>query len=693
MVNLATHNQNESPTSLLKTAVTRTGQLSTNTISRIVHKASQVIDSYKDTTQPDNAASWAKIGTLGSILGLAFSLAPGLPEQIKPWQAPTGLAISTVCLNSTRKHTKTAVRAKELKRLTQVEQHERAKLNIETTYRPWDAPNLIKVGGEARSVANVLNTDPNSLQVEAFGEKVWGTFKRYYFGVVYKDDRADLFNWKPMIRETLATTEAVTLEWSEGRLCVDVSKPKRECAYPKVSEQLGSDRHQILIPLGMNGDKLLTIPLDSQFNGGWITGMSGSGKSYSVIGILDFLRRRHSARVIQYSVAEMLMGSKTRSFKDSDWADDPHLYAPIATGFVGLIQTLAKIIYECRERAKKFNEVGAEDFEDWNNSGYDWLPRILYFIDEPEQIFDPEICPYIYQAAILRMLLIIGRMCRSQGAAVVFMPKSVAAGEKDLFPVGLRRTMGTFAMCLKALASDGCITLQATEKEEGFASEVAHLPGRGAGLTRHNSEIVRVQTLYADKLDKNAIVGYGRDSQADQTLPSFIDVMAEFSSPNAMVDEDLVAILEEEGISFNELKLILKGELTPEQARTGDKEVKKQTENIEAVSEEEYERLYRSYKNLRRSMSMTDAILQMSGASGNNRVAFKKTQRLVEEAVLKYLPEWVSELPEDLSSDVVATQIFGNRTGKDAKAQKDKLRRHVENARKYLEQGKVSERN
>lgn len=668
------------PSETILSVKNRLGSTSEQLASKTLTNASKIVKSYQSTSDMVQAGRWSKIGTLGALFGVLLGITPGLPENWRDARAIASPAIVFVSLELTKKHTRECVKAKKLKRTEDVERFERDKTQIVTKYRPYATPNLIKVGGESRAVANVLNSDQNNLQVEAHGQKTWGTYHRFYFGVVHMSDHANLYKWKDAIKQTLSTNEAVTINWEEGKLCVDVSRPQNECVYPLVRENIGTDRHQILIPKGMNGDRLLFMPFDSQFNGGWVTGMSGSGKSQWAIAAADFLRRRHSNKVVQYSMGEILLGAKTRAFYDADWADDPHLFCPLAQGYVSVIRSLAKIIYECRRRAKLFAEAGVQNVDEYNALGEgEYLPRILYFLDEPETVFDGDLCQPMYRVTLLKMFLIIARMCRSQGAAIIFLPKSVAAGDKDVFPVGLRRTSGSLAICLKALASDGCITLQANEQEEGFAGAVAHLPGRGAGITRENGELIRVQGLLADKLDKSAIVGYGRDEQPDQSLPEFLEVIAEFCAGTMQEDKELEEVLAAEGIDYDTLIAVAEGKLSVGEVREGKKPKQKPGKAEKPVRDyESQRRTYEIYSVLRQSgKSMSNCLVEMTNDAKPNSSQYRSAILAVEEAVKLFGLEWVAQLNPALTDEAMTKAILGTSPSDDVWRKRVKIIREL----------------
>jgi hypothetical protein len=121
------------------------------------------------------------------------------------------------------------------------------------------------------------------------------------------------------------------------------------------------------------------------------------------------------------------------------------------------------------------------------------------------------------------------------------------------------------------LRSDGCITLQASEgEEEAIAGSVANLPGRGAGYIRDpdDGSITRFQSLFSSKPARELpIVGLNRDLPPDQTMPSFVKVMGEFSQAKTPDNDRLMAILEEEQVSVDEFVAILNGKATVEQIR------------------------------------------------------------------------------------------------------------------------------
>jgi hypothetical protein len=548
-------------------------KISQSTLATIATKTLKTAQSYRSTDKPKDAARWARVGTIGAGLFALLAILPPLPnESARVNHIRTILSpIATLAaLAATKEHTETYAKELQKIRKDKAGRHQRALKAIDAIHDPASVESFIEVGEKPRIILNILNADPSLLQAEFAGQKQWATFTRYYFFLAHSRASIGQLGLEKKIKEAIGTKEAVSLDLSEGALCVDISLPLNQCSYPKVRDYLGTDRYEVLIPIGISGDRLLTVPFDSSFNGGWTNGMSGAGKSVWAISVMQYLGCRHRSSVIQYSGGEALFGAKAETFRDADFANDPHLFCPFAKDFAGILQALAKIIYECRRRSALFNEVGVQNIDEWNAGGYgEYLPKILYFIDEPESIFDQQICSPLYYRALLRQMLFIGRMCRSQGAALVLLPKSVAAGEQEIFPPGLRRTMGSLAVCLKALAADGCITLQASEEEESIARTVAHLPGRGAGFARVDGVIQRIQSLYADKpISQMPIAGKGIDRMPDQTMPNLIEVLAEFTSTQQSTEDvSLVRALEEEGISMAGLVAILKGEVSLDELR------------------------------------------------------------------------------------------------------------------------------
>jgi hypothetical protein len=538
---------------------------------------------------PKDAAKWAHIGAIGAGLFTLLAVLPPLPREtaaLNHVRTILSPIVAVSLLGATKKHTDACVEELERRRLDKVLRHERSLKGIKAVHDPSSVESFIEVGEKPRIILNILNADPSLLQAEFAGQKQWMTFTRYYFFLVHSRCPIGQLGLERKIKEAIGTKEAVSLDLSEGALCVDISLPLNQCSYPKVKDYLGTDRYEVLIPIGISGDRLLTVPFDATFNGGWTNGMSGAGKSVWAIAVMQYLGCRHRSSVIQYSGGEALFGAKAETFRDADFEGDPHLFCPFAKDFAGILQALAKIIYECRRRSALFNEVGVQNIDEWNAGGHgEYLPKILYFIDEPESIFDQQICSPLYYRALLRQMLFIGRMCRSQGAALILLPKSVAAGEQEIFPPGLRRTMGSLAICLKSLAADGCITLQASEEEESIARTVAHLPGRGAGFARVDGVIQRIQSLYADKpISQMPIAGKGIDRMPNQTMPNLIEVLAEFTSTQQSTEDiSLVRALEEEGISMAGLVAILKGEVSLDELRL------EQTRRMKMVYQSEVE--------------------------------------------------------------------------------------------------------
>lgn len=615
------------------------------------------------------AAREAKLATIGASLCVLAGLTPGLPKEVRVVLGAASLPVLEASKRSTREY----VQEKKLKRLEKVERFERAKYHIQATYRPTEVARVNPLGGELQAIVNVMNIDPRSLQVEGLGVESARTYTRYNLRVEHLDNRADVFGLREKVASALYTTESITFNWIKGALAVDVAKPEHQCSYPTVKEYLGNDRQQIIIPMGLALDRLVTLNVTDGFNGFAVVGEPGSGKTIGVKGIIQFLGCRHHPNVVQYWMAEPQM-SKASSFPQEEWANDPHLFAPNSYSYAKTLQVMAKMIYECRRRSKIFEDAGVASLDAYNRIAEHPLPRIFGFVDEPEQYFDKELCDPVYRFPFLRMALVIARMTRSQGGHLFLGPKSMAAGSQtedsaDLFPIPLRRTFGG-GICLKVPnITDAEIALQGDAEDEYLLKSVPHLPKNGAAVCRENGSLVRVQMLYADKpTTEMPIVGRGVLPMPDHELPDLLKVLEEFSAPRIAEDDALAEILEQESINYGELVSMMQGKISLDDLRAGKKPRNKPEKGVKPVRDyEAMRRTFDTYRKLRTSinpatnkpMSMSDALATITNGSNPNGQIYRSAELAVAASIETFGVEWVAELNQNLSDEAMMLAVFG----------------------------------
>lgn len=664
--------------------------------SRCHGKAIELRQGYASKSEADKASLWANLATLGAIVCVGVSLAPGVKKEVRVVSAPVALAVLTV----SEKATKTSVKARQLRRLEKVEKFERDKEHLVATYRPWDAKRLNPLGGKLQAIVNVLNIDPGSIDVDGMGVESAGTYDRYNLNVKYLRNGADLFGMREKVGSAVMSSESITFNWVKGALAIDVSKPKNACVYPTVKEYLGNDRQQIIIPMGMALDRMVSLQVDDNFNGFAIVGEPGSGKTIGAKGMIQFLGCRHHPSVIQYWMSEPQM-SKASSFPAWEFEGDPHLFAANSYSYATTLQVMAKMIYECRRRTKIFEDAGVASLDAYNRVAEKPLPRIFGFVDECENFFDKELCDPVYRFPFMRMCLVIARMTRSQGGHLILLPKSMAAGSQtedsaDMFPIPLRRTFGG-GICLKvANITDAEIALQGDREDEYLVKSVPHLPKNGAAVCRENGALVRIQMLYADKpTTEMPIVGRGVVSLPNHELPDLLEVLEEFSAPKIAEDDELAKILASEGLNYGDMIAMMTGKTTLKELRTGDKKVKAQAANLNEVSDQELHHTYQQYRQLRETaleskggklMSMSEAVSAVANVENRGSKAWLDAQRLIDKACVRFLPDWLEDLPQHWTSEQCAKHIFGSRTKPTGKEQVAYFVSQVVKARAFLTQ-------
>lgn len=658
-----THSQPPDSFPLLKTVRQIPAQITTNTLAN-VRKASE---SYK-STEAASSSFWGAFGTGIAGLSLAVGLLPGLPTQLRPVRAVLAPVVIAGALEGTKGHVRRAVKAKELKRLERNKSHDRAKENLTAVYEPWAARRLNPLGGTAEAISSVLNFDPNAVAVSSAGVEEAGTYTRYLFVVKFYSAHVDLFKYRERVASAAMTTQSVTFQWIKGFLAIDIGKPPEQCHYTTVKEKLGNDRQQVILPLGMAMERLVTKEVGDLFNGFAIVGEPGSGKTLGAKGIIQFLGCRHHPSVVQYWMSEPQM-SKASSFPMEEFEGDPHLFKRNSYSYAQTLQVMAATIYECRSRSKIFEKAGVASLDAYNRITERPLPRIFGFVDECENFFDNEICDPAYQYPFLRMALILARMTRSQGGHLILLPKSMAAGTQskgsaDMFPIPLRRTFGG-GICLKVPnITDAEIALQGNADDEYLLKSIPHLPKSGAAVVRENGTLTRVQMLFANKpTNKMPIVGRGVLPMPDHSLPDLLEVLEEFSSPRIAEDDELAIILEKEGLNYKELIDMMSGKCTLSDLRSGKKPKKFEKADPPATDYESMRRTYETYKSLRQvpGASYTSVITKMSGEANPASKQYANVVASVEAAVYQWLNEWIAELDPNLADEAIVTTVFARK--------------------------------
>lgn len=686
-----------------------------------------VCESYRQRSRGDGKAKEVIVRS-SLVLSVVSAIAMVHPQGVgneslrREVSAIGGVILSGAALTvsqSCRGVSKALTEDKQVSRLERSYRRAARERQLRAVYEPESVVQRTPLGGDLAKVKNVFDLDPDYFEVYGTGVRDGLTTKTYVLEVGRIDNRSDLDRLRPQIATALGVEEEITFAWrADTGLEVEVPKRSELCVYPKARDWLGNNRHEVLIPLGVHSGQLVTMRLDDAHNGLLFIGTSGSGKTTSAKGAIEWMCARSPSSAVRFWFGEP-QSEKAKLFRPEEWEGRSHICLPIAHSKIDVLRNMAATIAECQRRAKLFGREGVASLDEWNATQPEKLPRLIGFIDEIELLCDPGFASELEREAFVRMALIVNRLCRSQGGHFWLGPKSIAAAiGEDAFPLKLRRVLG-YPICLKtATAADGMIALQA-EDYEILARSAVHLPGKGAAIVRHRGQLMRVQMLApeADSRDVAFATPAAGDPLEYLPIPSLAEIFGRYCNTAMPEDDRLRELLAAEGVSYDELLFAAKygereykkrkAERTCGSAVSGDSKVREievsdrspskeessspkvssrrtapsrnfsppsgsdaasaapssSSESID-LSPAERERLRKQYLSLRRSMSMTDALLIMADRDSVESAGFKEMRAKVDRVLYESLPTIVAEYDAESTDEDVMVEIWGHLKGR-----------------------------
>lgn len=662
---------------------------------------SGVVDwvSSRDEIVRENWKLWGVSLSASALIGVGYVAEVPLPVMML--SSPSGLAVLLASGKWESEVRRRLEDRKELKAARRKLEASRKYADLVSELTPWDAPYKIPIGESQLRIANVLNGFGNGgFKFVGTGQKDSFSFTRYFFSVIEVGNYpGTLYDFREFLSSAAGPGTIPTFSFDEQSVTLDVPKDSKYRVFPFVKDYIGTDRTQLLWPLGVDAAGAFhTLQMDSSMGHVSLTGSTRSGKTEGIRSVAQFWVRRHSPEVIGFAFIEAEM-RKNATLQPAEWDGVPHMVAPIAYSYVEALLTLGKFAKEAIARGKEFKRLGVARIEDYNKlPGVKPLARWVCFFDEAEVVLDVNKCPEALAKIFLAIFLEFGREWAAVGLTLVIGVKRLAAGDAEIFPTQLRSVLDWLRICCRVgTIQDSLIATQAGEKEFlGYAGP--DLLGSGDCIVRATGTggLKRYQQLYAnERTNEVPVVGGGPGcAMPSRELPTLQWVIETFVSRAKELEGEIAEIQRMikaadeaarkagrekvrngsgDGAQSNSSPSVLGSDLGSgsdldsddmEEGRAGGG-TSGLVGSDEMGTPEMRLQWYVQYRALRLTgMPMTQCVAAIAHLPNTNSTKlFTLWQQRVDYAIAENCREWIEELPRNLSDDQVMSAIWGPRKG------------------------------
>lgn len=216
-----------------------------------------------------------------------------------------------------------------------------------------------------------------------------------------------------------------------------------------------------------------------------VGGTTGSGKSEFLRSLLLSLLYRHSPQQLKIA----LVDPKRVTF--SEFEQMPWLYSPVVKDSENAIALMTELVAEMQQRYQRFEAAGCPHLTAYNailaHKQQPSLPRIVGIFDEYADFMAEKDTRKELELSIKRL----GAMARAAGIHLIIATQRPEAG--IVTPIIRSNLPGRIALRTASIA-DSKIVLG------GKQIEAAYLLGKGDLLYQVNSQLIRLQSLFAAKI-------------------------------------------------------------------------------------------------------------------------------------------------------------------------------------------------
>jgi DNA segregation ATPase FtsK/SpoIIIE, S-DNA-T family len=327
------------------------------------------------------------------------------------------------------------------------------------------------------------------VDVDYLGATVGSTFIRVKLKPNLGVKVASLLKLAADIQVQLGIANPPLIAPQAGYVSVDLPRQNRQTAvfedYIKPQKTPNDAPVKIAIGIDLNGQLIeadLSNPNTCHF---LVGGTTGSGKSEFLRSLLLSLLYRHSPQQLKIA----LVDPKRVTFPEFEQM--PWLHSPVVKDSENAIALMTELVAEMQQRYQRFEAAGSPHLTAYNailtQKQQPSLPRIVCIFDEYADFMAEKDTRKELELSIKRL----GAMARAAGIHLIIATQRPEAG--IVTPIIRSNLPGRIALRTASIA-DSKIVLGGTQ------IEAAYLLGKGDLLYQANAQLIRLQSLFAAKI-------------------------------------------------------------------------------------------------------------------------------------------------------------------------------------------------